>query len=123
MHPRRSQDLGRKADTRVVRNARGRDYRHLGDSDVTLYAGRVPNNLTIENLLAEVLQTVGFLEEDSPSGAPSEATPLRDLGFDSLAGLELGIVLEEIYEISINVGAFSLQPTTSTTDLWAFINR
>ena len=123
MHPRRSQDLGGKADTRVVRIALGRDYRRFGESDVTPYAGRVPNNLTIENLLAEVLQTVGFLEEDSPSGAPSEATPLRDLGFDSLAALELGIVLEEKYEISINAGAFSLQPTTSTTDLWAFINR
>lgn len=79
--------------------------------------------LNLANLLGEILEVTGADPDGENEISPTATTPLRELGFDSLALLELGIILEEKYSVSVNTASFRMPPNATADDLWKFLKN
>jgi acyl carrier protein len=80
--------------------------------------------ISINELVAAIndILLIDVNERAKEAGVEAGTLELRHLSFDSLAILELGILLEEIHEISINPAFFPLIASATVGDLRDFIN-
>lgn len=80
--------------------------------------------LSRAELASSMSQVLGFdVEEFSRKrGGDLLNFPLREMYFDSLTILEFGILLEDMFGVSVNPGQFSLTATTTVQELLDFIN-
>ena len=79
------------------------------------------SNADIVTAINEVL-SIDVDERAREAGMETGALELRHISFDSLAILELGILLEEIHEISVNPAIFPLTAGATVENLREFIN-
>jgi acyl carrier protein len=61
-------------------------------------------------------------ERAREAGVETDTLALRHISFDSLAILELGILLEEVHDISVNPAIFPLTASATVEELRDFIN-
>lgn len=82
---------------------------------------RTISTADVVKVIKEVL-SIDVDQRASEAGVEIDSLALRTLSFDSLAILQLGIILEEAYAISINPAFFPLTATATVGELRDFIN-
>lgn len=81
-------------------------------------------NLSTADVVAAINEvlSIDVDERAREAGVETGTLELRHISFDSLAILELGILLEEVHDISVNPAIFPLTAGATVENLRDFIN-